>query len=108
MTGYEKELLALAVEEVADLRITQSADGVAILAWHSKFPGIGDKWFNRNTLADALTALLRDLGVEVPERPSAGQVEQVFDLLGPIVLTFFRNHPTAILALSALLEGGEA
>ena len=116
MTGYEKELLALAYEAscgVLDLD-RRPRDG-----WYyadASFKDDGPP--AHKTLAEALTALLRDLGVEVPERPSEHDVLSLeasfsdnteFALPPRLVLGnmryLFRTAPQTVIAL---LEGGEA
>ena len=75
MTAYEKELLGLAVEACSlrgcDLRVLPEIEGTVYS--HRFYVGRGgfqdrdERGFPGATLADALSALLRDLGVEVPE-----------------------------------------
>ena len=64
MNSYEKELLALAWDTVLGRGGSLTAGGTTVVA--SK----GDNEvavYTRDTLNERLTALLRDLGVEVPE-----------------------------------------
>ena len=59
------------------------------------------------TLTDALAALLRDLGVEVPERPTPQQLRRLDNELhvsGPTVYGILRRADR--LAVLALLEEG--
>ena len=65
---YERHLLALAVEACGDVRAVRLEHGWAAIAEAVSYP--------RTTLADALTALLTDLGVQVPERPSEEAVHR--------------------------------
>lgn len=112
MDGYTLHLLGMAVDDLGGrgYRIAVSAIGVA--------PAARDEWVvsayandpNRPsvgkgpTLADALAALLRDLGVEVPERPTAERMGRMQVALGkfgalPRWRAAYRENPGAVLAL---------
>jgi hypothetical protein len=93
MDAYTLHLLGMAVEAA------QAFEGITIWTevWLSDNADVvfvecpsphGLHQFNSDdsgTLADALAALLRDLGVEVPERPSR---ERVMDLTSSVVCAF--------------------
>lgn len=107
MTSYEKELLALAVDRCGSFGVRQCEGGWQV--W-----GNGSSVYLGRTLAEALTALLRDLGVEVPERPSAERVaEAEWVQEGIRVQIRTRDHLRDLyarepLTVLALLEGCEA
>lgn len=116
MTGHEMVLLAKAVEAGgATFRIYRSPDDGWTTVETSGPRGYADgKTETGSCLADALTALLRDLGVEVPEPPSAERVEDFRAYLndfhgdGPVgALRRWRQRyarePQIVLAL---LDGG--
>lgn len=79
MDAYTKELLALVVERAPGNHVCIGRGGYAggSSDWHVMAPSFNatGNWFGP-TLADALTALLRDLGIEPPERPSAERVQR--------------------------------
>lgn len=120
MDYYEQHLLGLAVEECAKRDFLLSVyppmeDGFYVETFNgSEEPpdrlvmcGSGP------TLAEALAALLTDLGVTVPERPSAERVEieRVFlsadDRRGWVSLKGLRDlYAREPLTVLALLEGG--
>lgn len=105
MTAYEKELLALAVEATA-------GKGGDIAFWGASGVACNGNDYSGVTLADALTALLRDLGVEVPERPSAeglAHMAAAADANGWRYLReFAQRDPRGPMYVLALLEGGES
>jgi hypothetical protein len=108
---YERHLLALSVQACADrgLQICPIAPrGWKVSIWTGlkRTAGYGD------TLADALTALLTDLGVPVPERPSE---EAVREWLSPyawgddlrVPVAYLRDlHARDPLLAAAVLEAG--
>lgn len=106
MTGVEMVLLARAVEACEDFRhqIMRADGSQAVRAtWD------GD-WYVRPTLADALQALLRDLGEPVPEAPSAGAMDMAIALMEHAdaatiaeLASMWTREPETVLAL---LEGG--
>lgn len=117
MTGYEMVLLARAVETVFRQDATigiREIDGRVVVALTRLGEPISD-YFGSPTLADALTALLRDLGVDVPEPPSAERVAEaeidtaVEDAHGDPFYSLsdlrdlYAREPQTVLAL---LEGG--
>lgn len=127
MTAYEKELLALAYESVTrvrgdDVRLVVGPDDYDTdhaYAGTVNYAGDRNGW-TKPTLAEALTALLRDLGVEVPERPSVNTktasgvsiraLEGLFTYgqwAGSLVhlRSLYAREPLIVLAL---LEGGES
>ena len=62
------------------------------------------------SLADALAALLRDLGVEVPERPTAERRDEVWQHLNEAehngeFLDGMRDYPDRLAVLALLEEG---
>ena len=70
MTAHEKELLALAVESCEERYMPLGVTGPATAEggmWRVN-AGLGTLKYAETTLAESLTALLRDLGVEVPGR----------------------------------------
>ena len=123
MTSYELHLLGLAVE---------ATDGVGSLILYRPFKGASGGYrvscWNEDgnngpdgigsTLAAALAALLTDLGVEVPERPSAERVEKAHEWatfrhepedqdLRADVVEFLRGlYQSEPLTVLALLESG--
>lgn len=124
MTAYEKELLALAYEECdkRHLRLTLYPYPFGLFADVARLPPDSHEYetiggVDAATDEEGLRSLLTGLGVEVPERPSAGLVSALetalFDLMENIpadeVLTFLRRRfgedPALVLAL---LEGGES
>ena len=103
MTGYEKELLALAVEACRDSGCSFFVD-----SWNGGHEVIteGDTGRTRHassTLTEALTALLTDLGVEVPERPSAVDVAALalaISVVGGDRVKYLRScNPLTVIAL---------
>lgn len=107
MTGYEKELLALAYK--ATQKISNGALSVGASGWVELDHG-DLSVYATGDLAENLTALLRDLGVEVQERPSAEGIGRAHVSLGkfgalPRWRDLYAREPLTVLAL---LEGGEA
>lgn len=107
MTSYELHLLGLAYEAsggVLDLD-RRPRDG-----WYyavAKFDD--DDPIAYPTLVEALTAVLRDLGVQVPKRPSAERVASIamsLEFVGGDRVKYLRSVDR--LALLALLEGGDS
>lgn len=113
MTGYEMVLLARAVEEceAADCTfgVRRMKTGRVVCALTRYLQPV--EYFGGETLAVALTALLRDLGVEVPEPPSAELVQHARQHIedytvdgAETVLDVLRTlGPQTVIAL---LEGG--
>lgn len=113
MTAREQHLLALAVEACwpNGWRILVQTPQCDDCNWWVGCESLGEPDYLHEasgpTLADALAALLRDLGVEVPERPTAEDhasllIEEsaVFMDGGLEVLRgFYRDWPLAVLAL---------
>jgi hypothetical protein len=89
VTGYEMVLLARAVEACGEFRHRRALHfipayaptdaGWAVETWRATGVLSSVHWetFSGPSLADALTDLLNDLGVEVPEPPSAERVAEV-------------------------------
>ncbi len=87
MDAYTLHLLGMAVEAV-EKRYTPNPDlfiyrGITnpddpVIVWE-----VSNPFFQHEaaTLADAMIALLRDLGVEVPERPSAEEINDLYGML---------------------------
>lgn len=111
MTSYELHLLGLAVEEMhsreLDIVILAMGDGSGWVQSHN--PSDGSIMYDKSgaTLAEALAALLTDMGVDVPERPSADRVQSIamsLEFVGGDRVKYLRSVDR--LALLALLEGG--
>ena len=109
MDSYTEKLLGMAVE---------AADGQTFITWKGEVTGNHLAFAETShgtgaTLPEALAALLTDLGVEVPERPSAEDVkaeERWHDVPsgGQSVLRSLRAlYAREPLTVLALLEGGE-
>lgn len=109
MTAYEKELLALAVEASdGDLSIETfpgGPEGVNRYVYVSD--GVDAQMgFRGSTLTEALTALLRDLGVDVPALPGPGDLAAIgVEYLLADLPGLYKADPLWVLAW---LEGGES
>lgn len=119
MDAYTLHLLGMAVEACAERDQTwiklvppspRFEDGWVITLYRPprNFP-VGHS--SAPTLADALAALLRDLGVEVPERPTAECVAEIeTSWPGPAAASAYQHHyrrdHADRLAVLALLEEG--
>lgn len=108
MDAYTLHLLGMAVEASLGHRVEV---GRGPDEWWVESGGTGECIF-APTLADALAALLLDLGVEVPERPSEKSLArlEVFELPGmvlhealPVLCDLYASDRLAVLAL---LEDG--
>jgi len=110
MTSYTLHLLGLAVESCnVDLLIERVHSEVMQQTLYEV--GVDESNGHRGeTLAEALAALLTDLGVEVPGRPSAGEVESAaWPIAGWDVISDLRDlYAREPLTVLALLEGGES
>ena len=118
MDAYTLHLLGMAVDDLGGrgYRIAVSAIGVAPVArdeWvvsayanDPNRPSVG----KGPTLADALAALLADLGAEVPERPTAERRDEVWQHLNEAehngeFLDGMRDYPDRLAVLALLEEG---
>lgn len=71
MDAYTQHLLGMAVEACDRRLVIDHNPGENTVEWVVVTNGTPARY--GPVLADALAALLRDLGVEVPERPTAGE-----------------------------------
>ena len=109
MDAYTLHLLGMAVEACdhrgATLTVSPPAEWVPIwgVSVHHRIPANGPELYEEGpTLADALAALLRDLGVEVPERPDGRVIDahlHAEDRPTPFLRQLYRDEPLAVLAL---------
>ena len=111
MDAYTLHLLGVAVENV----VARYEDGGGGFHLHPPHRGSGpkaDKWmlsrgaddFHADTLAESLAALLTDLGVTVPERPSAERVAELGTVPGlRSARSVYAREPLTVISM---LEGG--
>lgn len=106
MDAYTLHLLGLALErcpwphsralQLIPRMSTSKGDAEwAVEIW----PGVDkEAWatFSGNTLADALRALLDDLGVQYPERPSAERVAKIHAAVIDDIRINGQKHPEAV------------
>lgn len=106
MDAYTKELLGMAIEACPNHRVEV---GRGPDEWWVESGGSGECIF-AVTLADALASLLRDLGVEVPERPTAERRDEVWQHLNEAehngeFLDGMRDYSDRLAVLALLEEG---
>ena len=112
MDAFTLHLLGMAVEVCPDLRMIRGDGHVQVRAWITA--EIAWRNFYGDTLAEALSALLTDLGVTVPERPSAERVSHMVGIYAhslegddAFTVTDLRDlYAREPLTVLALLEGG--